>query len=253
VTKAHLTVTADNKSKPYLLANPVLTYTCSGFVYSENISVLDVLPSVTTQAVTDSPAGNYVITVTGGNDNCYDFIYNIGILTITKIPQAITFTAYPDKLLINEAFELEAVATSGLPVLIESKDPQIASLTGTTLIGIAPGKVEIGALQPGNENYYSAEANISVEVISTFENIMHLFTPNNDGFNDYWEIPDLESYGECEIRVYNRWGKLVFSSSDYHNEWDGTSNGVSLPSAAYYFVIKSQTTGTVAGTVNIVR
>jgi gliding motility-associated-like protein len=82
---------------------------------------------------------------------------------------------------------------------------------------------------------------VEVEIISTHENILHLFTPNNDGFNDLWEIPDLASYGKCEVRVYNRWGKLVFSSPDYHNEWDGTSDGVSLPSAAYYFIIKTET------------
>lgn len=253
VSKARLTIIADNKSKPYLSANPPLTYTCSGFVYGENTSVLDVLPSVTTDAATDSPSGNYVITISGGNDDCYDFRFFTGILTITKIQQTITFTYYPDRLLVNEAFLLAAVATSGLPVTFESRDPQIAGVTGTTLTGISRGKVEIAAIQAGNENYYSAEAEISVEVISTHENILHLFTPNNDGFNDFWEIPDLESYGECEIRVYNRWGKLVFSSSDYHNEWDGTSNGISLPSAAYYFIIKSQNSGTITGTVNIVR
>ena len=63
----------------------------------------------------------------------------------------------------------------------------------------------------------------------------------------------LISYGKCDVRVYNRWGKLVFSSPEYQNEWDGTSNGVSLPSAAYYFIIKSETAGTITGTVNIVR
>jgi gliding motility-associated-like protein len=203
--------------------------------------------------VADSPAGDYVITVSGGNDNCYDFIYIAGILTITKIPQTITFTSYPDKLLVNEAFELAAVATSGLSVSFESKDLQIARVTGSTLTGISRGNAEIRAYQQGNQNYYAGETEVSVEIISTYKNILYLFTPNNDGFNDYWEIPDLESYGKCDVRIYNRWGKLVFSSPDYHNEWDGTSNGVNLPSAAYYFFIKSEAAGTITGTVNIVR
>jgi gliding motility-associated-like protein len=253
VNKAHLTITADNYSKPFLSTNPVLTYTCSGFVSGENAGVLDVLPSVSTDAVADSPAGDYVITVSGGNDNCYDFIYIAGILTITKIPQTITFTSYPDKLLVNEAFELAAVATSGLSVSFESKDLQIARVTGSTLTGISRGNAEIRAYQQGNQNYYAGETEVSVEIISTHKNILYLFTPNNDGFNDYWEIPDLESYGKCDVRIYNRWGKLVFSSPDYHNEWDGTSNGVNLPSAAYYFFIKSEAAGTITGTVNIVR
>jgi gliding motility-associated-like protein len=253
VTKAPLTITADNKTKTFLSINPPLTYTCTGFVYGENIAVLDVPPTISTEAGQNSPVGDYVITVSGGNDNCYDFIYITGILTITKIPQTITFTSYPDKLLINEAFELAAVATSGLPVSFESKNLQVARITGSTLTGISLGNADVKAYQPGNENYDAAEAEISIEVISTHENILHLFSPNNDGFNDYWEIPDLESYGKCEVRVYNRWGKLVFSSPDYHNEWDGTSNGVDLPSAAYYFIIKSETEGTITGTVNIVR
>ncbi len=149
VNKAQLTITSDNKSKPYLSANPALTYTCSGFVYGENAAVLDVLPSVSTNAVADSPAGDYVITVSGGNDNCYDFNYINGILTITRIPQTITFTSYPDKLLVTEAFELAAVATSGLSVSFESKDLQIARVTGSTLTGISRGNADISAYQPG--------------------------------------------------------------------------------------------------------
>ena len=253
VSKANLTVTANNRSKPYLSAIPELTFTCSGFVYGENAEVLDIPPSTATDAKADSPAGEYVITISGGNDNCYNITYVTGILTITMIPQIITFTSYPDELLVTEAFELEAVASSGLPVSFESSDSEIARVTGSTLTGISRGNADIRAYQPGNENYYAAENGITVEVISTHENILYLFTPNSDGFNDFWEIPDLESYGNCDVRVYNRWGKLVFSSTEYNNEWDGTSNGVNLPSAAYYFILKSETAGTITGTVNIVR
>lgn len=253
VTKAHLTITADNKSKPYLSANPALTFTCTGLVYGETVAVLDSPTLVSTVGSADSPAGDYVITISGGNDNCYDITYVTGIMTITMIPQTITFTSYPDKLLVTETFELVAVVTSGLPVSFESKDPEVARVTGSVLTGISRGNANIRAWQQGNENYYAAEDEITVEVVSTHENIMYLFTPNNDGFNDFWEIPELDSYGKCEVKVYNRWGKLVFSSTEYQNEWDGTSNGANLPSAAYYFILKSETEGTITGTVNIVR
>jgi gliding motility-associated-like protein len=169
------------------------------------------------------------------------------------IPQTITFTSYPDRLLVTETFELVASATSGLPVSFESKEPEVARVNGSVLTGLSRGNANIRAYQQGNENYYAAEDEITVEVVSTHENIMYLFTPNNDGFNDFWEIPELDSYGSCEVKVYNRWGKLVFSSSEYHNEWDGTSNGANLPSAAYYFIIKTETAGTITGTLNIVR
>jgi gliding motility-associated-like protein len=253
VTRAHLTIMAENKLKPYLSANPVLTLTFSGFVYGETVAVLDTPPQASTTAAADSPAGDYVITISGGIDNCYNITYVTGILTITMIPQTITFISYPDKLLVTETFELVAVTTSGLPISFESSDPEIARVTGSALTGISRGNADIRAWQQGNENYYPAENGVTVEVVSTHENIMYLFTPNNDGFNDYWEIPGLNDYGNCEVRVYNRSGKLVFSSAEYHNEWDGTSNGVNLPSAAYYFIMKTETSGTIKGTVNIVR
>lgn len=253
VTRAHLIITAENKSRPYLSANPVLTLTFSGFVYGETVAVLDTPPLASTTATADSPAGDYAITISGGVDNCYDITFVSGILTITMIPQTITFTSYPDKLLVTETFQLVATSTSGLPVSFESKNPEIASVTGSALTGISRGNADIRAWQQGNENYYPAEDEVTVEVVSTHENIMYLFTPNNDGFNDFWEIPELDSYGSCEVKVYNRWGKLVFSSTEYHNEWDGSSNGDNLPSAAYYFIIKTETAGTITGTLNIVR
>ncbi len=253
VTKATLTVTADDKSKAFLTMNPGLTITYSGFAYNDDESVIDVLPAISTTALQDSPVGDYSITVEGGSDDNYDFVYVDGVLTITRIPQTVIFTAYPDKLFAGETYELQAEASSGLPVLFASEDPQVGQVTGSVLKGVAKGTVTIRAYQEGDENYLPAEAVISVEIASSHNNILNLFTPNNDGFNDYWEIPDLDTYGKCNVKVYNRWGQLVFSSADYHNEWDGTSNGSPLPSAAYYYIIKTENSGTITGTVNIVR
>jgi hypothetical protein len=70
VTKAPLTITAEDKTKTYLSANPPLNFNYSGFAYGENISVLDDPPEISTDAALESPAGEYMIRVSGGADDC---------------------------------------------------------------------------------------------------------------------------------------------------------------------------------------
>jgi gliding motility-associated-like protein len=253
VNKANLTFTADNKTKVFQQPNPALTYTVSGFVNGENQLVLDVLPSIQTTALPDSPVDDYPITVSGGNDNCYNYVFIPGTLTITRMLQTIAFTDIPVKLLEGDSYTLAATSTSGLTVLFESMDNQLATVSGDQLTGISKGKVRIRAYHPGDISYEPAEVFDTVEIYSTHKDIMNLFTPNNDGFNDLWELPQLNTWGKSDVRVFNRWGKLVFASPDYHNEWDGTSDGKPVPEGPYYFVIKTENAGTVTGTVNIVR
>jgi gliding motility-associated-like protein len=253
VSKANLTLTADNKTKEYLEALPVLTYTISGFVNSETESVLDVLPSISTTALQSSPVGDYPITLSGGNDNNYIYIFVDGTLTITKLSQIITITDYPVKLLVQDSYTLVASSSAGLSVTLESEDDAIATISGSQVTGIAKGSVQIRAYNDGDADYKAAEAFVTIEVYSTHKDIINLFTPNNDGFNDLWELPELSTWGNCEVKVYNRWGKLVYDNKNYNNTWDGTSGGNPVPEGPYYFVIKTENSGVVKGTVNIVR
>jgi gliding motility-associated-like protein len=67
------------------------------------------------------------------------------------------------------------------------------------------------------------------------------FTPNGDNANDEWEIIGLdEQYLENQVFVYNRWGTLIYQSTqgDYmSNPWDGTHNLKPLPVGSYYYII----------------
>ena len=253
VNKGNLTFTADNKTKMYQAGNPVLTYVISGFAPGETQQVLDVLPAIQTTALQNSPYGSYPITISGGSDNNYNYIFVPGTLSIARISQTITFSDVPGRLLVKDSYTLSASSTSGLTVLFESRDVQKATVTGDLLTGVSKGIVQIRAYRPEDQNYEAAEVFATVEIYSTHKDIMHLFTPNNDGFNDFWELPDLATWGKCDVKIYNRWGKLVFADANYNNLWDGTSNGSPLPEGAYYFVVKTANAGTVTGTVNIVR
>ena len=66
------------------------------------------------------------------------------------------------------------------------------------------------------------------------------FTPEpKDGINDTWKIPLLEFFPENELKVYNRWGQIVYETKDYNNNpgWDGNMvNGNTLPGGTYFYV-----------------
>ncbi|MBE0674642.1 MAG: gliding motility-associated C-terminal domain-containing protein, partial [Bacteroidales bacterium] len=253
VNKVILTVTADDKTKAYLDPLPELTFTATGFVLGETISVIDDLPSALTAATQSSDVGTYSVTFTGGVDNSYDFIYIDGELTITPIEQTITFVNLPAYLFKGTTGVITATSTSGLTVELENLTPTIASLSGNDLTGLERGIAQLRAYNAGNINYLEAEALASVEITTTHRDVVYLFTPNNDGYNDLWEIPGLAELGRCDVRIFNRWGKLVYANENYNNEWDGTSEGKPVPEGAYVFIIDTENSGVIKGTVNIVR
>lgn len=63
----------------------------------------------------------------------------------------------------------------------------------------------------------------------------NIFTPNNDGFNDFFQSIQLpKKCSFSEIKIYNRWGREVYASSDPDFKWDGAN----LPSGEYFYLIK---------------
>ncbi|WP_205499889.1 gliding motility-associated C-terminal domain-containing protein [Rufibacter psychrotolerans] len=78
---------------------------------------------------------------------------------------------------------------------------------------------------------------VTITVLKPIE-VPNGFTPNGDGINDGWEVPNLNSYPNCQVEIYNRWGNKVFESIGYEQPWDGRMNGQPLPAATYYYVIR---------------
>jgi gliding motility-associated-like protein len=83
ITKAALSITADNKTRIFGAANPPLTVSYSGFVNGDSNNSLASLPTITTTATTTSAAGTYPITASGATAANYNFVYVPGTLTVT--------------------------------------------------------------------------------------------------------------------------------------------------------------------------
>lgn len=67
----------------------------------------------------------------------------------------------------------------------------------------------------------------------------NFISPNGDGMNDIWEINNVALYKNYQISILNEAGALVFSTKNYDNTWAGTHNGQTLPSGAYFYVVKN--------------
>ena len=64
------------------------------------------------------------------------------------------------------------------------------------------------------------------------------FTPNQDGYNDTWNITALENQPNSKIYIFDRYGKFIKQISTSGIGWDGTYNGAQMPSTDYWFKLE---------------
>jgi gliding motility-associated-like protein len=85
----------------------------------------------------------------------------------------------------------------------------------------------------------------------------NIITPNGDGKNDTFHIDNIEHYPNAELTIFNRWGKKVYQTREYMNNWGGLHNGQILPNSTYYYVLElnepRSPDKTINGTVSILK
>ncbi len=99
----------------------------------------------------------------------------------------------------------------------------------------------------------TASDTIFIKVLKGPE-VPNAFSPNGDGINDTWRIKNLESYPGSSVKVYNRYGQIVFQSTGYSVDWDGTYQGKALPVGTYYYIINPRNgRSVISGSVTIIK
>ncbi|MEJ8800594.1 Ig-like domain-containing protein [Pontibacter sp. H249] len=94
---------------------------------------------------------------------------------------------------------------------------------------------------------------VTVTVLPAIK-IANALTLNGDGVNETWFIENIEHYPDCHIEVFTRWGAKVFESVGYREPWDGTYQGVKLPMAAYYYIIKlNKNENPISGSITLIK
>ena len=117
------------------------------------------------------------------------------------------------------------------------------------------------ALNPGNYSVTVMDNNTCIEdtgfVIATMtaECVPNVFTPNNDNVNDVWRLEDTFLYSDSEVKVYGRYGRLLFHSIGYLSPWDGKNKkGNDVPDGVYFYTIEiGHSFEPIKGTITLIR
>jgi gliding motility-associated-like protein len=154
----------------------------------------------------------------------------------------------------------------GLPIVLDGKASGTdVSFTWTPANFLQPGSSLRPSVNPPVDQAYYLEVKSNkgcgvardTVLVKVFESILipNTFTPNGDGYNDFWQIELMETFDEAVIEVYNTAGQLVHRSVGLYNPWDGTRNGKPLPIGTYYYGIdlKVENARRLSGYVTILR
>jgi gliding motility-associated-like protein len=98
----------------------------------------------------------------------------------------------------------------------------------------------------------STAVSVPVDLDACLITLPNVFSPNNDDVNDIFIIDGLENYiafGGVTLKVFNRWGNLVFESDNYKNNWDAEG----LEAGTYYYVLILPNKNEAKGAVTLVK
>lgn len=128
----------------------------------------------------------------------------------------------------------------------------------TQLTGAAPGDLVLLYMHT-HDFCGSTRDTLRIHLNNCGENtfdVPTVFTPNHDGDNDKFIIPNLhETYPDCKVMIINRWGSKVFESTGYGEPWEGTFKGDDLPLGTYFYEIVSPNGDfkAIKGSISIIR
>ena len=126
--------------------------------------------------------------------------------------------------------------------------------------GIIQNSINL-SLSPGNYKVTVMDNNSCIEdtviLIATIsaECVPNVFTPNGDNINDTWNLESTFLYSDSEIRIYSRYGRLLFESVGYSIPWDGKNkNGNDVSEGVYFYQIDiGHNFDAIEGSVTIIR
>jgi gliding motility-associated-like protein len=147
-------------------------------------------------------------------------------------------TAGPDKVILigdtatlNATIKGTAIKYSWLP------NTYISVINTINPLVFPPQSLEYTISAMSTVGCGSSSDRVWVKVYNELK-IPNAFTPNNDGKNDIFRVLPSDNYTLVNFKIYNRFGQVIFKTTDIQNGWDGTINRLIQPPGVYIYQVE---------------
>lgn len=199
--------------------------------------------SDTTQSITVTSSGTYVVIVTDSISGC-----SANNTEITNmLPAPVVFAGNDTSVSLGSAMSLNGM---GVSVISWNWTPN----TGLNNPSIpnpeaTPLETTTYVLTGTDVNGCTDKDSLVLTVITDFNlTVSNMMTPNDDGFNDRFVVMNIENYPNTKVTIVNRDGMVVYKSDNYDNNWGGKIQygtdkyGQPVPDGTYYYFIQMEGT-----------
>lgn len=185
-----------------------------------------------TQQINISEPGNFYVDITTGNGCSARKEYTVSGV---DIPEIIGVTSNDYNVTITPSF------SGAFEYSLDGKNFQESN--------------EFQSIQPGVYMAYMRDLQGCKTVFLEFPHIVipSYITPNNDGFNDDFRLNGISYYESSEIRIFDRYGKLIRMGNGNGFSWDGSFNGLDLPASDYWYEIQIEGYKMIKGHFSLIR
>ncbi|PZX38215.1 gliding motility-associated-like protein [Nonlabens dokdonensis] len=176
----------------------------------------------TTQNITVSQDGTYTVTVTDFN-GCED-------------TTSTTVTNYLETQIVDIEVQQFTIRENSITVSVTGDGPFEYSIdnffyqSSNVFTNLLPGYYTVYVRDLNGCDLKTAPATIIAAP--------PYFTPNQDGFHDYWQVTAIETEPDAEIFIFDRFGKLLKQLSPVGPGWDGMYIGNPMPSTDYWYRVE---------------
>lgn len=196
--------------------------------------------SLITVSPTELGNNEYTVVVT---DNCGFSSEGTGVVTVTP-PPAMTI-ATSEELCIGLTTVL--VQNGGVDPVSISTTQEVNVDANNTVTGFTPG---IGTITAQDVCGQTISTDILIMGCETI--IPNIFTPgsgNSVGFNDTFVIDGIENFPNSKLKIFNRWGTIVFESNNYNNTWKADD----VAGGTYYYIFERADEKDFSGYIEILK
>jgi gliding motility-associated-like protein len=198
------------------------------------------LSSTTVSSPVASPAENTTYRVVGhvnnacGNDTGYIHV---------KVAANPTVDAGRDKTIAAGTFvDLDPLVSPDVTEANWSPTDELSRF-GSYGVTVRPSKNTDYTIEVRNSDGCTAKDKVSIVLTCTANNVFipNTFSPNNDGMNDVFFVRGTGLYKIRSLRIFNRWGEMVFSKYDFMANdpvygWDGRYKGKPMPTDVFVYI-----------------